>query len=544
MPNAVGLDFGTSTTLMALADGHGVTRVLPLGQPAGFTDPWLPSVAQRNGHGLVVGEAPNNLPAGVFRSAKRAITRLRKETSASGGVEPPADADDVIGAILAEAAARAELLMPGLLSSSPVRLGCPAMWDRSQRERLAAIARAKGLDVSLLEMIDEPVAAGVGWVTEQRDSGTHVQGRVLVVDIGGGTLDIALLDIVDDGDTPRFDVLSADAVDTAGDDIDAALAGQLVESLQERGFDPDNAPDPALAHALILQAAQSLKVRLSASRESTVDVPAGIGVPFLTLNHLAVEQAVRPLIQQANDLAKNVLASARLRERNAPSPEMIRRNLGCVMKDPAHLLLTGGGSFIPAVRNAFAAMFPESHVHYTQNHSPQHTVAMGLAASDHYTHLNLHRPPFDLVVVYPDGTRETLYAAHTPLYEKWEVASGRNQLGYPMTIRGRGSLSADVKVYCQTLDGGWAPIVVSGHGGDIRSDALTLRIPPHSDGSAKLYVDGRITLSAPGAGTQIYRMTRWPVLRSDERGVPSPIRLIREPHMGDGEYELGSPGYA
>ncbi len=164
MHGSVGVDFGTSTTFVAASDRRGRTRVLPLGSVAQSPDLFLPSVVRPRGREYDVGEVPSSMAAGVIRSAKRAITRNHR-TVATAGAEPLEwPADDVIAAILQETVSRIRHVDHAVLDGRPVRLGCPAMWDGAQRRRLTAIAEASGLDVAVHDVVDEPIAAGVGLV--------------------------------------------------------------------------------------------------------------------------------------------------------------------------------------------------------------------------------------------------------------------------------------------------------------------------------------------------------------------------------------------
>src|SRR4051794_33881913 len=112
MVGSVGVDFGTSTTFVAMSDRRGATRVLPLGSVASSADLFLPSVVQPQVGGFVVGEAPSNQAAGVIRSVKRCITRDRQTASSAGADSVDVPADDVIRVILEEAVRRARKLEP------------------------------------------------------------------------------------------------------------------------------------------------------------------------------------------------------------------------------------------------------------------------------------------------------------------------------------------------------------------------------------------------------------------------------------------------
>jgi molecular chaperone DnaK (HSP70) len=83
------------------------------------------------------------------------------------------------------------------------------MWDGPQLKRLLDLAEKAALPVDSSTLVDEPIAAGVAWVSHRFLAyGERPEGRLLVFDMGGGTLDIAVLDVVG-GERPEISVLSA-----------------------------------------------------------------------------------------------------------------------------------------------------------------------------------------------------------------------------------------------------------------------------------------------------------------------------------------------
>ncbi|MEE3922061.1 Hsp70 family protein [Micromonospora sp. BRA006-A] len=99
------------------------------------------------------------------------------------------------------------------------------------------------------------------------------EGRLLVFDMGGGTLDIAVLDIVG-GARPEVSVLTALGTAYAGDMLDHAIARDLFEDLGGRGFDLEAVPHPELMRALVLRAARDAKVNLSRLPEHRIVLPS------------------------------------------------------------------------------------------------------------------------------------------------------------------------------------------------------------------------------------------------------------------------------
>ena len=154
--HSVGIDFGTSTTLIAVSDDSGDARIIPIGQ----TTPWMPSVAALDSTGaLVVGEAALAVdPRRQIRSIKARVTQGDTAVEVDG---VHLDARSVMIAILGEALRRAEAAMPGAIRNlRQVYLGCPALWNGAQRRLLADVAHELGLPVDVADIIDEPVEIG------------------------------------------------------------------------------------------------------------------------------------------------------------------------------------------------------------------------------------------------------------------------------------------------------------------------------------------------------------------------------------------------
>src|SRR3954454_4267331 len=103
--HAVGVDFGTSTSLVAERAGRRPVEIAPLGR----TTRWFPSLAGYRGDALVVGEDADDLPTDqIIRSIKRAITDdLEYVTVAGSAGSRDVRADDVILAVLSEIGRRA-----------------------------------------------------------------------------------------------------------------------------------------------------------------------------------------------------------------------------------------------------------------------------------------------------------------------------------------------------------------------------------------------------------------------------------------------------
>lgn len=537
---SVGIDFGTSTTLAAEASPGRRPEVVPMGDATA----WMPSVAALRSGELVAGEdALRAAPHEIIRSAKRAITRNRASFSVStAGGEVPVLADAVIRKLLEELSMRARMEDLPVGEPGVVRMGCPAMWDANQRERLLTIAREAGIGVGAQTLVDEPIAAGLTFINDRIRRGEHLEDRILIFDMGGGTLDVAVLDVkAGPGEDPAIFVLAANGVDEAGDALDEAIAADLTQRLTDMGHVLDDMPDPVLARAYLVRAATEAKVALSDSDEAAVHIDyRGVHLPTFAYTRGQFEDVARPQMDRALRLVWSTLRAAHM--------AVVRRDgsrlrVGDLMRMPEvelartvdHVVLVGGMSRVPVVADVLGRAFPNAQLHDRVGVNVEEAVVAGLAETSSYERINLHRPGFDFVIEWAGNAgqrrRETIYSAHTPFYEPWE-AMQKDRLRYEWP---RGATAVNNGAARHLPRSGIGMLrVVANDGSDI-----ALRLPDGNDhpgipirfGHATprlvLSQDGTIALFDGRGENHRFRVDRWPVLRTSGR-EQSRLSLTRE----------------
>ncbi|WP_216901537.1 Hsp70 family protein [Synechococcus sp. CCY 9618] len=364
MPGTLAIDLGSTTTVVAWQDSRGPAALLPL-PPYSCSDPcvvpsllWLESPdAERPLIGRQVLDAAlaDGDHPGLCRDFKRRI-----------GAEGPAAEG---GWLSAEQAG--SLLLAGLWRALPVELmperlvlTAPIETYRGYRAWLQRASR--DLAVPELALVDEPTAAAIG-------AGLPPGSRVLVVDLGGGTIDLSLValeggqgraapiaqllrfagrDLARSGQALRCArVIGKAGLALGGRDIDHWIAAQLC---------PDIPADGAL-----LRVAEQIKCQLSEAPEAR-QILAGPGsLRDLHLSREAFERLLeeRGLLQQLDGLLEAVLAAAR------------REGLG--LGDIDALLPVGGSSRIPLIRRWLQRRCPGVPL---RGERPVEAVAMGALA--------------------------------------------------------------------------------------------------------------------------------------------------------------------
>lgn len=523
-----GLDFGTSTTLVARERGAGSVEVISLGT----STTWLPSVAAPDGTGhILVGEKAERSNDAI-RSIKTRITNNQSTVTVqtSDGAQE-FDADLIATSIIKEAVRRTLAVDP-TFDFSGLRVGCPAEWERHQRVRLQAILRNAGVNVALADILDEPVAAAIAWIDQrQRSEGPPSEGksRLVVFDYGGGTLDIAVCEITWKDHHPEITVLSCDGVTDAGDVLDNAL----VEHVRLRlGMEPHEL-EGGISLAAIQLAVRRAKEDLSVVEHAVVDLEP-YGLPNAGLSRQELENQFLPQLERALDFVTYCLRGAKLRESGHLSPATLRQvDFRELAKDVDQVVLAGGMSQIPLVGALMQARFPRARIdHSSEGHvvgprRPQHAIVAGLVHDgDTYDRLNLHRPGFNINLTWRDrdGSRGclALYQAHTRIYSPQDIYMNVPQPRYyRQFVIPAGAPSQEAQIGVTSESGELLQMRID----DQPTDHLDVRVRGGDRVAISLYVDGRLMIIVNdepqklGKKATAVRIERWHVVRGRKRSI-------------------------
>lgn len=527
--DVLGIDFGTSTTILAKSDGTTVSTI-----PLDRSQTWLPSVVGKSPERWLVGEEAEGLPFDqLVRSVKNCITNNERYVSDEhlAGV----DASEIVEAILTRVSVMGK--RNGVdVDNSVIRMGCPAFWVGSQRLRLATLAQNAGLNVAVDHMIDEPIGAGLEWVWDRHlNHNEKVRGKVLVVDYGGGTLDVALMQVGFE-DQPVVTVLSARGRPGAGDELDRSLREHLKERYSEEGVSQNQLADTALESALSREA-RAAKVRLSDLPATEILLgPSFRQMPSLTLTRAQLEDAFEPQMKATMAEIRNCIREARLRDtRGVATAQKVREmSDDTLAADVNYVLLAGGMSLIPAVRETLQQSFPNARIDGDRRINDVTTkVARGFAREDEYHSLNLHRPGLDLVLRWDEngsasGHEAVLYEAFSRIYEPYQVLSNA-PLRYEQRFRtAHDSRPTGARIEARTVGG--TPLAIRLRGPNNREALLSDGIPVAMDRqnplTLRLDVNGDIWITGGDGETSRLHVDQWPYVR------------FRRDHSTVGEIEI------
>jgi molecular chaperone DnaK len=283
----------------------------------------------------------------------------------------------------------------------------PAYYNERQR---AAVRRAGALAGFQVERIlNEPTAAALAFAY-----GRHVNQRILVYDLGGGTFDASILELNDN----VYEVVSTGG-DTflGGVDFDNRIVERLLHLYQEQVGSPFDGDRVALSR--LVDAAERAKCALSERQEFPIQLPflaMKDGKPVtldVTLTRDEIVKLVEPLVDRTLDVCREVLAAKGLK----PS-------------DVAEVLLVGGQSRMPLVRQKAEAFFgraPSRAVH------PDEAVAIGAALLAHSLAsaeglVLIDVLPMSIAIGLPGGRVKTIIPRNTalPARKQYGLATTRD----------------------------------------------------------------------------------------------------------------------
>ncbi|MFT5234526.1 MAG: molecular chaperone DnaK [Candidatus Krumholzibacteriia bacterium] len=369
MGKIIGIDLGTTNSVVSVMEG-GEPKVIQNKEGNRTT----PSVVSWNKSGerqvglLAKRQAVTN-PTDTIYSVKRFMGRQFDEVSneisevpyeviagkngevriktSQGEFSPP----EISAQILRTLKETAEEYLGEPVTQAVVTV--PAYFNDAQRQATKDAAKIAGLEVQ--RIINEPTAAALAYGLERKGEET-----IAVFDLGGGTFDISILEIVDG----VFSVLATNG-DThlGGDDFDQRIMDHLVDTfIKQEGIDLSKDP---MAQQRLKEAAELAKRELSSSTQTEINLPfitADQNGPkhlTLTLTRAKFESLVSDLVERAMGPCLACIKDA-----------------GLSASDIDEVLLVGGSTRIPAVAAKVEEIFKKEP---NRTVNPDEVVGMGAA---------------------------------------------------------------------------------------------------------------------------------------------------------------------
>lgn len=341
----VGIDLGTTYSLICKIDEYGNPEIIPNAEGKRLT----PSAIFFDEESIVIGDlAKENAvirPNDVVQFIKREIVNPNLFITYQNKRLSPIDISAII--------------IKKLKQDAEQYLGCqikyavitvPAYFDDPRRRATKQAGEIAGFKV--LRTINEPTAAAIafGYSKSKKDE------TVLVYDLGGGTFDVTIVRLENEGKDTRVLATDGDHL-LGGKDFDDALIKHCVEHfVAQHGFDPSiDAAENQQLRIDVEKAKRELSLRLNA----TVLVRAKGLRTEVKISRDEFEKAIRPKLDTTLSLIRNVLQAASVK-----------------LNEIDRVILTGGSSRIPLVRQLVTDMFGFGPDIST---NPDEVVSMGAA---------------------------------------------------------------------------------------------------------------------------------------------------------------------
>ncbi|NOY83528.1 MAG: Fe-S protein assembly chaperone HscA [Nitrospirae bacterium] len=367
MPHVVGIDLGTTNSLITYMDGNTPRTISNEGNQVA-----LPSVVafdpESDAMTPLVGEAAKKRllshPKDTIYSVKRFMGKGREDLEDDldsipftlTGKEKEAlriqigaktySPPEISAFILRGLKKRAEKALNGPVKQAVITV--PAYFNDAQRQATKDAGKLAGLEI--LRILNEPTAASLAYGLQKEK-----EGIIAVYDLGGGTFDISILKIRNG----IFQVLSTNGnTHLGGDDFDQQLATIMRdEILKQYEVDIQKHPEH-------LQAARLLSEKIKCQLSTEERAEAKLVLPnqqhyTRQFTRGEFETVIRNLLERTITSCQQALNDAKL----TPA-------------DVNEVVLVGGSTRIPVIKEAVGDLFqkvPHSEL------NPDEVVALGAA---------------------------------------------------------------------------------------------------------------------------------------------------------------------
>ncbi|OQB85279.1 MAG: Chaperone protein DnaK [Planctomycetes bacterium ADurb.Bin126] len=347
MPRIVGIDLGTTNSIVAVMDRNGPV-VIPnssgerlTASVVGFTKSGEILVGKKARRAAVM-----NVGRTVFSIKRHMGTTYRVRID--GREYTP---QEISGMILQKLKQDTEDFFGEEVSQAVITV--PAYFTDAQRQATKDAGEIAGFNVR--RVIDEPTAAAMAYGLDKSKDQT-----IIVYDLGGGTFDVSIIEVM----SGVFRVMAIHGdTQLGGDDFDKRIMDFLVEEFKkEHGV---NLEDDPVAMMRLRDAAEEAKIDLSEMTETHILVEAitmGDKGPLtldVQLKRAQFESMIRDLVERTIEPMQSAIKDAGL------SRDQIDT-----------VLLVGGSTRIPLVQNIVKQTLGKNP---NRDISPDEVVALGAA---------------------------------------------------------------------------------------------------------------------------------------------------------------------
>ena len=305
MSRIIGIDLGTSNSAASIMEG-GRPTMIPSAEGTSVGGKSFPSyVAFTKDGQLLVGEPARRQavtnPDGTIKNVKRKMGSSEKVTALGKEYTP----QQISAFILQKIKKDAEAYLGETVDKAVITV--PAYFNDNQRQATKDAGAIAGLEV--VRIINEPTSAALAYGLDKSD----VEQKIMVFDLGGGTLDVTIMDFSDG----VFEVLSTSGdTQLGGSDMDEALTNYVIgEFKKETGVDlaADN-----MAFWRVREACEKAKIELSTTMQTEINLPfiasdaSGPKHLIQTITRAKLEELVEPIVSKCRQSMTQAISDAHL----------------------------------------------------------------------------------------------------------------------------------------------------------------------------------------------------------------------------------------
>jgi len=356
MAKIIGIDLGTSNSAAAVMEG-GKPVIIPSAEGTTLGGKAFPSyVAFTKDDQLLVGEparrqAVSNTEGTVF-AFKRKMGQDYKYSIRGKDFTP----QQLSAFVLQKIKKDAEAYLGDKVEKAVITV--PAYFDDNQRQATKDAGKIAGLEV--VRLVNEPTAASFAYGLDKIGQ----EQKILVFDLGGGTLDVTIMDMGTVGKEATFQVMSTSGdTQLGGTDMDNILIDFIAEEFRkENGVDLRK---DKMAVQRFKEAAEKAKIELSTVLETEINLPfitadaSGPKHLQMKMTRAKLESLIGPIVERCRKSLDQALSDAKLTPKNVNK-----------------IIMVGGPTRMPIVKK-----FVEDYVGRTVEGgvNPMECVALGAA---------------------------------------------------------------------------------------------------------------------------------------------------------------------
>lgn len=355
MARAVGIDLGTTNSAIAVLEG-GQPTIIANAEGQRTT----PSVVAFSKAGeVLVGEVAKRQSVTNVDRTIASVKRHMGDSSWTVKIDDKEYNPQQISAfILGKLKKDAEEYLGDSVKDAVITV--PAYFNDAQRQATKDAGKIAGLNV--LRLVNEPTAAALAYGLEKSEK----DESILVFDLGGGTFDVSLLEVMKDED--GFSTIEVRATNgdnhLGGDDWDQRIVKWLVDKVKTNtGVDLSN---DKIAIQRLRDSAEQAKKELSSATSTQISLQylsMGESGPVhlderLTRAHF--EEMTQDLLERTRKPFEQVIADAKIQ-----------------VSDIDHVVLVGGSTRMPAVAEMVKTLTGGKEANKSVN--PDEVVASGAA---------------------------------------------------------------------------------------------------------------------------------------------------------------------